>query len=142
MLTDYFIAFQAELTKLDIRSSPASTHPGVQAKGADTVKLATLQRILAMAVDQPELSTLHSSLVNKPTAEGPWVFAVAPAVTQALARLTVPEVHDVALEWVETREWRLDRGDEQTVTDLLSGLQGLAQRARAEGKEIFLWMSL
>jgi len=142
VLTDYFIASPADLQTLRIQTSPADRFPTVRAKSADTVKLAALQRVLATAVSDPVLATLKCRVVGEPTSEGPWLFAVPAGVTDVLARLSESEVAQIAAQWAETREWRLDRGSPELVANILTELHFLAQNARSNGREVFLWMSL
>ncbi len=140
MLTDYFIASPTELQTLRMQTSPADRFPAVRAKSADTVKLAALQRILAAVVGDPLLATPKSRVVGEPASEGPWVFAVPAALTDVLARLN--EVAQTAAQWAETQEWRLNQGSRELVANVVTELQALAQSARANGREMFLWMSL
>ena len=142
MLTDYFIASPAELQTLRIQTTPADRFPAVRAKSADTVKLAALQRILATAGSDPVLAVLKCRVVGEPTSQGPWLFAVPAVLTDVLARLTESEVAQVAGQWADTQEWRLDRGSRELIASVLGELHALAQNARSTDREMFLWMSL
>jgi hypothetical protein len=73
--------------------------------------------------------------------EGPWVYVVPDGLVAALRSASAERVAEVAVEWAETDEWKLDGVPADDLGPLLDDLADLARRAKPP-KRLHLWMSL
>jgi hypothetical protein len=142
LLSDFFIATKAEVDSLDIRVSPAASLPAVQARSVEAVKLTQLQCIIDGSVFSDHLEDLGAMMVKSEGADGPWVFLVPGLIGRTLAESDEHKVRDLAIAWASTDEWNLDGGKPEEIIPLLNNLGGLARRANAENRELYVWLSL
>ncbi len=90
--------------------------------------------------DLTELRPMYREPTFMASDEGPWVFQLAQELTTKLAQLPQAEMPRVASLWAATDEFA--GWDVSTVAGVLDDIVGLAQRAHASEKVLFLWVSL
>ncbi len=181
VLTDLFIATEAEVQELDDQSIPIEHFPGLDMKGLDHVKLGMLHGILTGR--DFELDTgVDFELVRQRSDDGPWIYRWPSSLTEGLAGLDNDSIDGVAGAWGRIDEFhvvvppraptrsgswlrrflRRERNGElpapasppvlvrpraagrsqAAVREALQDMVDLAKQARAEGKEVFMWISL
>jgi hypothetical protein len=144
ILTDFFLADEAEAAA-SVAEGPSGHLPTVETNGVDPIKLATLHGILTgrdYSLDAAFDQLLAE--VQEVTAEGdegPWVYVVPDGLVAALRSASAERVAEVAVEWAETDEWKLDGVPADDLGPLLDDLADLARRAKPP-KRLHLWMSL
>jgi hypothetical protein len=73
--------------------------------------------------------------------EGPWIHAVPDELVAALREATDQRLAEVAVEWAETEEWKLDGVPADDLGPLLGDIADLARRAQPPTR-LHVWMSL
>lgn len=141
-LTDIVIADDEEATELGRSVAPSVRwrRGGIDAKGVDQVKLATLWSLLTRrSFDEVfgDFETLHEE-----SDEGPWVVRVPPPLARVLADLDDATAAEIVPKWAATEEFLLDRWDAGDVGKFLDELRSLARDAESKGKGLLMWMSL
>jgi hypothetical protein len=130
----------------DIRASdgPAAEWDGFSFKGMDNVKIATLLSLLSSESPSVDFEKWLDAIPTIGEQEdGPWVFAFADKVTDALAAIASKEDEGfaaLAKTWGATEEF--EGWEPEEVNDLLRSIGDLAETATLEKKSMFLWMSL
>ncbi len=142
LLSDFFIATNAEVKSLEISKSPAGSVPSVQARSVEVVKLTQLQCIIDGSVFSDHLEQLGTMRVRSEGDEGPWVFLVPDVITRTLAESDENRLQQIANAWASTEEWKMDGGKPEDIFPLLNKLGSLAKRAKVENREMYLWLSL
>ncbi len=142
LLSDFFIATQAEVDALDIARSPAGSLPTLQARSIEVVKLTQLQCIVDGSQFSDHLKELGSMIVRSADDDGPWVILVPDVVTRTLAQSEASELQRIAIAWASTDEWQRDRAKPKDIVSLIQGLGTLAKRAKVDNREMYLWACL
>ncbi len=169
ILTDTFIASEAEIASTaPLAEGPLTRFPTVQAKGIDSVKLATLAAILAgddLAHDPPDVQAFVAGFVagierdfplvrdlgapgdagdlSEGSSRGPWIFRIPDTMTTRLARLSRAEMTRCGRRWAATEEWQLAKAPSAgTVVKYLRRLCQLARRAGDPEQHMYLWIAL
>lgn len=120
--------------------APAQQFGGIDVKGIDIVKFATLEALLTDAAVADVLREYEP--VASGSDDGPWVFQLPTALVERLPALTEPQLSNIAVAWASTDEFVLDRWDPRDVRAVLRDISTLARSARAQGHVLFLWMSM
>ncbi|HXS72651.1 MAG TPA: hypothetical protein VN725_01300 [Rhodanobacteraceae bacterium] len=141
IITDFVIALDSDAEAIGQSASPADQWPTVQAKGVETVKLASLY---CVAIGTPYGKQIQRSfsLVGGDKDEGPWVFQFPSEVLHAIASIDDARLPSVAKEWAATEELRRDGWAEGNATSFIVQLRAHAQQAIAGGLSMFLRLSL
>ena len=106
VLTDFFIATEAEVQELDDQSIPIELFPGLDMKGLDHVKLSTLHGILTGR--EFEVNAIDDfELVRQRSDDGPWIYRWPPSLTEGLAGLDDDGIDRVAGAWWATDEFHV-----------------------------------
>ena len=106
VLTDLFIATEAEVRELDDQSIPIEFFPGIDMKGLDHVKLNTLHGILTGR--DFEINNIDNfELVRQRSDDGPWIYRWPPSLTEGLAGLDDDSIDHVAGAWGATEEFHV-----------------------------------
>jgi hypothetical protein len=162
LLTEAFIASEADVTATHFAGSgPGGLFPTVPAQRVDDLKLAALdalvtgQNVVAPEQD-PEASVrgieerfvlvrnLGTEAGNE--TQGPWISRFPDSLVARLAQLTPAEVARYGAAWANADEWRFeDPSMPEKIADIQRLFQEycrLAAQAQAEGKHLYMWMSL
>jgi hypothetical protein len=159
VLTDVFIASEVELAATNLLpAGPVKRFPTVQARGIDSVKLATLAALLAdhdQAEEGPDVHAFVAGLrsdfplVRDLGAEaagehsrGPWIFRLPDAMAARLAQLSRAEIARYGRTWAATEEWQHEKAVTPSVVTYLRKLCALARRARGVDTHMYLWVAL
>ena len=117
----------------------AKEFDGIRIKGIDPVKLGTLY---GKVLEKPS-SSMKMSPIAMASDEGPWVMRVPDTFVEALAKLPAAERKKIAAWWAKTEEFKADRRWEApAVASTLDAICALCEKAIADTKKAFLWMSL
>ena len=142
VLSDFIIADRSEAVAInDAQGSHLKQWPCLESKGINTVKLATLWAILS-GTEYDSGFMLDESILDQPTDEGPWVFLVPDQLVSAVFSIGNDRIEFVAREWAKTEEFKLDRWPEPEVIAYLKQFVEFARKARAQNKDLLLWMCL
>jgi len=141
VLTDLFIATDAEVERLARDAIPIEHFPGLDIKGVGPIKLAELDAILCdvdfdQAMDRVELVRARSEKL------GPWITRMPSELVAALAALDETEIVSCGERWAATEEFVEDGWYADEVVAILGQMAELAGRAQAEGKAVYVWTSL
>jgi hypothetical protein len=141
VLTDLFIATDAEVERLAPDAIPLERFGGVDIKGVGTIKLAELDAILCgvdfdQAMDRIELVRARSEKL------GPWITRMPPELVAALAALDETEIVSYGERWAATEEFVEDGWYPEDVVAVLGQMVELARHAVADGKAVYAWTSL
>src|SRR5258708_324979 len=162
LLTDGFAATEAEVAAADFANhGPVDLFPTVQAKRVDDLMLATLdalvtgQRLVApeqdpaayvRAVAERVVLVRDIGAESGDEAEGLWICQFPDSLVARLAELTSDEIARYGEAWANTDEWRREgvgtREQVAEIVTLLGDYCRLAARAQAEGKRMYMWISL
>ena len=111
VLTDVVIADEGEAEAVATERVPAKRWRGIDAKGIDQVKLATLWARLAqrgLDVESIVKLTTDFAALFEVSEEGPWVFRIPRPLVELLADLDDQGAVTTAVEWASTEEFMLD----------------------------------
>ena len=147
-LTDLFAATAAEAAAFAADAPAFSLGPGatfetVELPRVDIVLLGQLMRALP-GVDPAE----RLEPVGTPAGEGPWLFALPPSFTDALATVDDEALAAAAAVWAGAPEWRLAAAGSpgaagaDDLAGVLRDVAELARRAAAGRRSLYLWWSL
>lgn len=144
VLTDFVVANRDEAKLVGETDVPSAVFDGIDAKGIDQVKMATLHSILTQTEYDPDLLATDESFLYTGSEDGPWVQALPDTMIARLADLSVFETKRVAQEWFATEEfqpkysgWSVD-----DVAAFLTEMTRLARVAVSENKTVFMWTCL
>ena len=140
VLSDLVVAPETDAQRVAEALVPSKAFGGIDIKGIDTVKFATLHAIVTKRTFEDVLPEYDPAV--QVSDEGPWVTRIPPELVAALAALTADERDRVAAVWAKTDEFRLDRWDVGHVAAGLDAICRLAKKATGAGQALFLWMSL
>lgn len=147
LLADAFIATDVEVAAASFERAGGPIHyfPTLQSKNIDPVKLAVLEEI---AIGQ---SKAHTEPVRD-FGEA-WIFPVSETLIDRLAVLDVAEMEQLGAQWAAHQEmwWggynappdpAVNAAYFAGVKQYVRGLCQLAAQARAEEKQVYLWVCL
>ncbi len=139
--TELVIAEEREAPSVATDAAPSRRWTGIDAKGFDQVKLATLWALLAGQEFRDELVYEFTPL-HEVSTDGPWVFRVPAPLVQPWRSSTSRTRIAIVPAWAATEELELDGWDAEAVAPLLEGLRSLARGARAELKPVLMSVRL
>ncbi len=148
ILTDLFVASDGEIDDALVEEGPAQRFPTIEGKSVDTVKITSLNGIATNRnydLARGGLEQLLSEVTEVRDAgeEGPWVFRLPGALVSALATADEERLAEINNAWAATDEWKLDGVvTPDDIRWLVDDLAALARKARAAGKNVYLWLSL
>jgi hypothetical protein len=148
ILTDLFVASATEIDDALVKDGPADRFPTVEAKSADDIKLTSLNGIStgrSSDIDDGGFDELSAEipLIRHAGDEGPWVFQLPTQLLSAVAVADPERLTAINEEWAQTEEWQLDGvADPEDTRWLVDELARLARDAQANGKNVYLWVSL
>lgn len=142
LLTDFVIAREDEADALGEAEDPADTWPTLEAKGVETVKLATLCALAANDSDDADAFAGAFDLVAGDAEEGPWILAVPAEIVAVLAGIPDARLASIASRWAETDELQMDGWSAADARDFIGKLRRHAKQALADGASLFLRISM
>jgi len=142
VLTDFVVVDRRDAQRVCDSACPSKDFTGLDAKGIDPVKLATLYAVLTDTEFNP--SFISGDPLATGGDEGPWVMEVPPDLVQHLAKLDTNGVAAAAAEWAKTEEFspKYDNWPAEAVHEVLAELAELCGQAVAAKTSVLMWMSL
>lgn len=138
ILTELFIAEPADAASYPAKredSSAAARYARVQLGGLLNLHFSTLWAI----VESEEWDVNKHDLPSVLPPSNTWLFRFPDQFTRSLSELDESQLEEIAAQWARTEEMRCDPSDARYVLD---ELQGIAEKATASGKALYLWGSL
>lgn len=163
ILTDAFVATEAQMHAAALSLGPSRLFPTLQAKNIEDLKLAMLdalvtRRGVADLEHDPEIFVAYSqkriALVRDigrergmgDESEGPWISRFPDTLVLRLAELSSDDITHYGTAWSASEVWRDHRGrmpdDISGIIEYLRDLCRLARLAVTEQKTMYMWMSL
>jgi hypothetical protein len=139
VLTDFVAVPRNQADAVCASPCPSRDFNGTDAKGVDTIKLATLNALLTDSEYSP---SFMNDTVCSGGDEGPWVFEVPSVLVDRLATLRDEDLGSVAGQWATTDEFQLDEWPLEDVETMLGEVAALCRKAKAAGHAVLMWMSL
>ena len=137
ILTNIIAAEEDEAAAIGESMRPVDEWSGMERRGIDTAKIATLHCLLTG--DEFELAVSAYEPVYF-AEEGAVVLRMADEVLHRLATLDEDAVDLVAEELAATEEFEIEQWEADDVQALVIELADLARLAEAEGQVLFVWM--
>lgn len=116
--------------------------PNVQWRRVDLVKLATLQQIVLGTTFEEGIAALARPALLHKEIEDEGVYCLPAALVEGLAETADVEIERVARRWAATEELQIDGFSDSDTLNVLRSLVRLANIAKFEGKQVYLWWSL
>jgi hypothetical protein len=135
----FFAAHEEEIDHALVDEGPHGQVTAFEVKNMTPVEVATLGEILGAGTYSELCDRMVASARDGESGEC-GLFLVAPEITDRLAAAT--DLRGVLARWGATDELRASGFEEEDVRYVLEGVQPLAARARAEGRELWVWWSL
>lgn len=135
MITDFFIATEAEVVALDLDAMEGLPFPTCAAQGVDPVKLASLQALHPTHT----MSRRQYDPVNL-SAHGAAVVAVPSALVEAWSGWSDETIDDLGRRWAQTEELRMDRWEEAEAVAFLREMRSFLQAPRPSGAQVWLYL--
>lgn len=137
ILTNIVAAEEDEFAAIGESLHPVDEWSGIERRGIDTAKIATLHCLLtgdelgyALSRYEPVYASFEDALVLR----------LADEVTEKLATLDEDALMRVGEELAATEEFELEGWDADEVQDMVLALAELAQIAESQGQVLFVWM--
>jgi hypothetical protein len=143
-----FVAPPEAVEAWDLNGLTPSAWPALEFKRLDPVKLGSLEAILTGRTYADIVADERTQLVRNGGADGPWIMAVRPALTNALAVLAPDAATTAARAWADTDEFKVRLSDPPRpqdvaeLTGLLTAMANLAKRSLQDGQSLYLLMGL
>jgi hypothetical protein len=137
---DIFVATEEEIWQLDEEDLPMHVFPWIDMKVFGEISLFILFNILTDRGDDDLGIMDEFTHISEESVEGPWIARFAPSLAEQLTELEDDRIDDVARQWSATKD--LISIPPSWVVSSLHELVALAKRARAESKELFIWICL
>lgn len=137
ILVNIVAAEEDELEAIGTSLHPLDTWSGIERRGLDIAKFATLHCLLTG--DEFELAAplYEPAFVAD---EGAWVLRIDDAAMARLAELEEEALTLVAEELAATETFEYEGWPEEEVLTLVLDLGDLARLAEAQGQVLFIWM--
>ncbi len=137
ILTNIVAAEEDEFAAIGESLHPVDEWSGIERRGIDTAKIATLHCLLtgdefeyALSRYEPVYASIEDALVLR----------LADEVTEKFATLDEDALMRVGEELAATEEFELEGCDADEVQDMVMALAELAQIAESQGQVLFVWM--
>ncbi len=137
VLTNIVAAEEDESAAIGESLHPVDEWSGIERRGIDTAKIATLHCLLtgdefgqALSRYEPVYASIEDVLVLR----------LADEVVEKLAAYDEDALMRVAEELSATEEFELEGWDAEEVQDMVLALAELAQIAESQGQTLFVWM--
>jgi hypothetical protein len=140
VLSDLVVANEADAERVAHTQVPSQAFGGIDVKGIDSVRFATLHSILTGRSFEELLPSYEPAF--SASDDGPWVFRLPDELVTRLANLTDSERQSIAERWAATEEFELDDWDATMVAETFEAICGQAANAESTKRALFLWMCL
>lgn len=137
ILTNIVAAEEDEFAVIGESQRPVDEWSGIERRGIDTAKIATLHCLLTGDEFGQALSLYEPAYVSM---EDALVLRVADEMTEKLATYDGDALLRVAEELAATEEFELEAWDAEEVQDFVLALAELAQIAESQGQVLYVWM--
>ena len=137
ILTNIIAADEDELEAVAGSEHPVEEWSGIERRGIDTAKIATLHCLLTGDEFDQAVGAYEPVYVAD---EGAVVLRIADEVMEKLATLEEEMLERVAEELAATEEFEMEDWDAEEVQALVMDLADLARLADSQGQVLFVWM--
>lgn len=137
ILTNILAAEEDEYEAIGESLRPLDEWSGIERRGIDTAKIATLHCLLTGDEFDMAVSAYEPVYVS---GEGAVVLRLADEVMERLAALDEDALERVAEELAATEEYEMEHWDVEEVQAMVMELADLARLAEAQGQVLFVWM--
>ncbi len=137
ILTNIVAAEEDEVAAIGESLRPVDEWSGIERRGIDTAKIATLHCLLTGDEFEEAISAYEPVYVAD---EGAVVLRLADEVMERLVTLDEDALGLVAEELAATEEYELEQWDAEDVQALVMDLADLARLADSQGQALFVWM--
>jgi hypothetical protein len=137
ILTNIVAAEEDEFAAIGESLRPVDEWSGIERRGIDTAKIATLHCLLTGDEFGQALSLYEPVYVSM---EDALVLRLADEVAEKLATYDEDALMRVADELAATEEFELEAWDAEEVQDFVMALAELAQISESQGQALFVWM--
>ena len=137
VLTNIVAAEEDEFAAIGESLHPVEEWSGIERRGIDTAKIATLHCLLTGDEFGQALSLYEPVYVSM---EDALVLRLADEVVEKLATYDEDALMRVADELSATEEFELEAWDAEEVQEMVLALAELAQIAESQGQTLFVWM--
>ncbi len=137
ILTNIVAAEEDEIAAIGESLRPVDEWSGIERRGIDTAKIATLHCLLTGDEFEEAVSGYEPVYA---TEEGALVLRLADEAMERLATLDEDALELVAEELAATEEYEMEGWDSEEVQALVFELADLARLAESQGQSLFVWM--
>jgi hypothetical protein len=137
ILTNIVAAEEDEYAAIGESLRPVDEWSGIERRGIDTAKIATLHCLLTGDEFEEALGGYEPVYAGD---EGALVLRVADEVMERLATLDEEALELVAAELAATEEYEMEQWEPEDVQALVMDLADLARLAESQGQVLFVWM--
>lgn len=137
ILTNIVAAEEDEISAIGDSLRPVDEWSGLERRGIDTAKIATLHCLLTGDEFEEAIGAYEPVYVAD---EGAVVLRIADQVMERLATLDEDALELVAEELAATEEYELEQWEAEDVQALVMELADLARLADSQGQVLFVWM--
>ena len=137
ILTNIVAAEEDEVSAIGESLRPVDEWSGLERRGIDTAKIATLHCLLTGDEFEEAVGAYEPVYVGD---EGAVVLRIADEVMERLASLDEDALELVAEELAATEEYELEQWEAEDVQVLVMELADLARLADSQGQAMFVWM--
>jgi hypothetical protein len=138
VLTNIVAAEDDEIADIGESLHPVDEWSGIEMRGVDTAKIATLHCLLTGDQFDDAIERYEPLYVS--AAEGALVLRLADEAAERLAELDGDALDAVADELAATEEFEVEDWEIEAIQAMLSELAGLARLADSQGQALFVWM--
>jgi hypothetical protein len=137
ILTNIVAAEEDEFAAIGESLRPVDEWSGIERRGIDTAKIATLHCLLTGDEFDEVVSAYEPVYVSD---EGAVVLRLADEALQRLAALEEEALDLVAAELAATEEYEIAQWEAEDVQALVMDLADLARLAESQDQALFVWM--
>lgn len=138
VLTHIVAAEEDEVEAVGESLQPADEWSGMEVRGIDTEKVATLHSLLTG--DAFDDAVVHYEPIYVSMSEGALVLRLADEAAERLAGLEDEAIEQVAEELAATEAFESEAWEAEDIVAMLAELADLARLADAQGQVLFVWM--
>jgi hypothetical protein len=137
ILTNIVAAEEDEFAAIGESLRPVDEWSGIERRGIDTAKIATLHCLLTGDEFEEAIGSYEPVYFAE---EGAVVLRIADEAQQRLAELDEDALDLVAEELAATEEYEAEQWEAEDVHELVIELADLARLADSQGQALFVWM--
>ena len=137
ILTNIVAAEDDEFAAIGESQRPVEEWSGIERRGIDTAKIATLHCLLTGDEFEQALGAYEPVYVS---AEGALVLRITDEVLRRLVTLDEDVLELVAEELAATEEYEHEQWEAKDVQALVMEIADLARLAESQGQVLFVWM--